>query len=206
MKIHWQKTVGGIVGYSRLGRDYFRSLASHVFNPQTESQMEHRAKFATVSKFMTGLSAVWRYGYRWKKGEGRSSATCMFSQIYDEAVTGNYHDGFTIDPTKVQMSQGNLTTLHSIAASVATATQTITVSWSDNTGVGNAEPNDQLSIMAYNPTKKTSMLETHKAPREAETASMTYPSSWAGDTIYVYAFLDNGQEAANSILLGFYTA
>ena len=54
--------------------------------------------------------------------------------------------------------------------------------------------------------KPAQRLETHKATREAETASMTYPASWAGDTIYVYAFLDNGQEAANSILLGFYTA
>ena len=194
------------MGYSRLGRDYWRSLANHVYNPRTESQMEHRAKFATVSKFMTGLSAVWRYGYNWQKGEGRSSATCMFMQIYEDAVLGNLHDGFTIDPTKVEMSKGNLTTLHSIAASVATATQTVTVSWSDNSGVGSAAEDDQLSIMVYNPTKTTSQLEPHKATRAAETATLTYPSNWAGDTIYVYAFLDNGVEASNSILLGFYTA
>lgn len=206
MKIHWQKTVGGVVGYSRLGRDYWRSLANHVHNPNTAAQQNQRAKISTLSRFMTGLSAVWRYGYNWQKGLGRSSYTCMFMQIYNDALTGDLQQGFTIDYSKILVSRGNLTVPYNLMAVFTPATHSATINWTDNTGVGNALATDSVSALIYNVSKQCSTLYNDIATRADETVEVTYPAEWAGDTAYIYIFLDNRQETTNSKAAGPYTA
>ena len=193
MKIHWRGQVGGLVGSHQYGQDTWRSMADSVANPNTEGQQIARAKFSAVSKGAAALGYLYRLGYKMFIGNGRGPRALFSKQLYDNALIGDLQSGFSIDPTKVELSKGSLTPAHSIAASVAPATQSCTVSWSDNSGVGDAEATDKLCVSLYNMTKQETIDFQDVATRAAETASMNYDASWAGDTMYVYAFW-NGDE------------
>ena len=193
MKIHWRGQVGGLVGSHQYGQDTWRSMADSVANPNTEGQQIARAKFSAVSKGAAALGYLYRLGYKMFIGNGRGPRALFSKQLYDNALIGDLQSGFSIDPTKVELSKGSLTPAHSIAASVAPATQSCTVSWSDNSGVGDATSSDKLCVALYNMTKQETIDFQDVATRAAETASMNYDTSWAGDTMYVYAFW-NGDE------------
>ena len=204
MKIHWQKTVSGVVGFSRLGRDYWRSLANNINDPKTLAQLTQRARITTVAKFLHTLAPVWQQGYNHLKGNGRSAHNLIFQQVLNNALSGNLNDGFTVDPTKVLISRGPLTSAYIISATVAPTTQTVTVSWNNNSGAGTALASDKISIFVYNATKDINAYAPSTAQRSDESATLTYNTSWSGNTIYVYAFFSDSN--ADSHCLGFFTA
>ena len=207
MKIHWRGQVGGIVGSRQYGQDTWRSMADSVANPNTEAQQTVRAKFTAVTKGVAALGYLYRLGYKMFVGDGKGPRALFSKQLHDDALMGDLQTGFSIDPTKVELSKGALTPAHSIAASVTPATQVCTVSWSDNSGVGDAEATDKLCVALYNLSKQETIDFQDVATRAAETASMTYDASWAGDTMYVYAFWNGDEKGCSACkLLGFYTA
>lgn len=207
MKIHWRGQVGGLVGSRQYGQDTWRSLADSVNQPNTEAQLTVRAKFSVVTKAVAALGYLYRLGYKAFIADGKGPRALFSKQLYDEAIIGNMHDGFSIDPTKVMVAKGSLTPAHSIAAAVATATHTATISWSDNSGVGDAEATDNLCVQLFNSTKQVSVTAQDLATRAAETASVEYPSDWVGDTMYVYVFWDGKDKGCSaSKMLGVYTA
>ncbi|MCR4813080.1 MAG: DUF6266 family protein, partial [Bacteroidales bacterium] len=185
MKIHWSGQVGHVVGFSRRGKDYWRSLANNYNNPRTDAQMQHRAMFAFASTVVHNVGPIYKAGYR-HYNTSLSQRANFFHQLYHNAVSGDITGGFSVDYTKMMVARGNLTPCHTIAASVAPATQTATISWSDNTGVGDASATDTIMYVFYNVTKQVSIYATGAATRAEETLSFTYPSDWAGDTAYLY--------------------
>ena len=205
MKIQWNGTTGGVVGYSIRGHHYTRSLADNVRNPRTEAQQEARAKFAYVSQLIHDFGGIHLTGYRHYNVDINQRAN--FSQnLYHSAVSGNRTDGYTVDWTKVMVSKGNLAKLYQITASVAAATQTVSLSWNDNSGVGDALPTDRLLVCVFNVTKRLAIVRESLAARSAESAEVSYPSDWGGDTLYVYAGLTNGTAESQSVCMGPYTA
>ncbi len=206
MKIHWRGTVGGIVGGRQYGQDTWRSLADTISNPNSVAQQIVRAKFKAVTQAVKMLGYAYRLGYKMFIADGKGPRALFSRQIHDNALQGDLQQGFTIDPTKVEISKGGLTPCHTIAAAVAPATQTVTVSWSDNTGVGDAEATDQLCYLLLNLTKETSIYGTDVATRAEESFSLTYPADWAGDTGYLYVFW-NGKDkgCSSSKMLGVYS-
>ena len=207
MKIHWRGQVGGLVGSRQYGQDTWRSLADSVNQPNSEAQLTVRAKFSCVSKAVAALGYLYRLGYKSFIADGKGPRALFSKQLFDEAILGNLQDGFSIDPTKVVIAKGSLTPAHSIAAAVQAQTHTATVSWSDNSGVGDAEATDAICIQLFNSTKQISVSAQDLATRAAETASLTYPADWAGDTMYVYAFWNGHDKGCSaSTMLGLYTA
>lgn len=204
MKIHWIGQVGGLVGISSRGNAYWRSLAETIRNPRSQAQTEHRALFAFVSTLIRYIGPIYKDGYK-HYNTRKTQRSNFYHQLYTEAVTGNIASGFTVDYTKVLVARGNLTPCHTIAASVAPSTQTATISWSDNTGVGDASATDKLMYVFYNATKQTSVYAVNAATRAEETYSFTYPADWAGDTAYLYVAWSSGSSESDSKLLGIYS-
>ncbi|MBO4588938.1 MAG: hypothetical protein J5711_08615 [Bacteroidales bacterium] len=205
MKIHRNGQVGRIVGYTVRGNDLWRSLASNHNDARSDAQLLQRARLAFVTVFIHSIGDIYKAGYH-HYNTSKSQRANFFRQIYRNALSGNLIDGFTIDFSKVLVSRGNLTPAHSIAASVTPATQTATISWSDNSGVGDAKADDRLLYCIYNATKHTNVFSDNAATRAAETASATYPADWAGDTIYIYAAWTSSTAESDSKLLGLFTA
>ena len=205
MKIHWDGQTGGLVGFTVRGNAYWRSLADHVRNPRTQAQTEHRALFAFVSALIRCVGPIYKEGYLHYNTRKPQRAN-FFQQLYRNAVTGDISSGFTVNYANVLVARGNLTPAYNTLAVVTASSQTVTVSWSDNTGVGDASATDTLSYALYNTSKQTNVLGTAVATRADETAEFTYPAEWAGDTLHLYLFWSNGTTESDSQHLGPYTA
>lgn len=207
MKIHWIGTVGGIVGYNRYGQMDWRSLAESIRNPQTEAQLEVRAKFAFISKFISAIAHGYQKGYAKFVGGGLGPRSLFSRNIYaEEAVTGDRNNGYTVNFNKVPLSAGNLVNPYNVLGLVTAAQQTFTLSWTDNTGVGNALATDTLTLLLFNLSKQESVFSDNGATRADETFDLSYPAAWAGDTAYIYAyFTGEDGNCSKSVCLGPYT-
>ena len=205
MKIHWNGLTGGVVGYTVRGNDYWRSMPKNYHDAGVEAQVLQRARLSFVSKFIHNIGDIYKAGYRHYNPSVRQREN-FAHQIFQDALSGNLTDGLVINPADVLVARGGLTPTHSIAASVVPATQTATISWSNNSDVGSARATDKLMYCAYNSTKQESIFSDNAATRDAETCSFTYPANWSGDTLYLYAAWSNGTSESDSTMLGFYTA
>lgn len=207
MKIHWRGTVGGIVGGRQYGQDTWRSLADSVNQPNTQAQLEARARFSFVTKTVAALGYAYRLGYKMFIGDGKGPRALFAKQVSRDAVTGNMNDGYVLDNTKVLVSRGGLTQAYNTLAVVTTATQTVTVSWTDNSGVADAEATDKLCYLLYNSSKQDSVSGEDIATRADETADFNYPAAWAGDTLYLYIYWNgDAKGCSRSQCSGPYTA
>lgn len=205
MKIHWTGQVGHIVGFSSRGHDYWRSLAENHNDAHTDAQLNHRALFAFISILIHCIGLIYKDGYR-HYGTALSQRSHFFRQLYRNAVTGDLVSGFTVDYTKVLVARGNLTPPYNLLATVNQVSQTVTVSWTDNSGVGDASATDTLMYALYNASKQTNVYATRVATRADETAEFSYPAEWAGDTLYLYVAWSSGFSESDSKNLGPYTA
>ena len=194
-----------VVGYKRRGTHYSRMSGCVHHDRNSIKQQEVRAKFKTVTQFVAAFGGIYKEGYR-HFDETQSPRSSFFSQLWHEALDGSLAEGYTIDPAKVAIARGALTPCHTIAASVTPATQTVTISWSDNTGVGDAQATDQLMYCFFNLTKETNIYGNNVASRSEETYSFTYPADWAGDTCYLYVAWSSSIAESQSKMLGFYSA
>lgn len=194
-----------VIGYKRYGQHYTRMGGCTRNGGNSPKQQDVRARFSAITFFIMWIGGIYKEGYR-HFNSTLSARANFFRQLWYDALIGNMTDGYSIDPTKVMIARGPLTPCHTIAASVATATQTITISWSDNTGVGDAQETDQLMYCFYNMTKQTNIYGNNVAARAAETYSTTYPADWSGDTCYLYVAWSSGSTESVSKMLGVYSA
>lgn len=199
MKIAWTGNTGGVVGFSVRGHHYTRSLAESVRNPRTEAQLEARAKFAFVSEAVSTMAPAYLDGYLHYNATLNQRAN-LTRQVYSQAVTGNRTDGYSLDYSKVKMSRGNLVNPYNVTA--AATGGTVTVTWSDNSGVGNALATDKANILVYNASRKESVYKAAASARQAEEATAAYPTAWTGDTLYIYVWFSNGSAESESKALG----
>lgn len=194
-----------VVGLKSRGNHYTRMAGCVRHDRNTVKQRAVRAMFKVITIFIAAIGGVYREGYRHYNTAVNQRGN-FFRQIWDEAVTGSLQEGYSVDPTKVLIARGSLTPCHTIAAAVTPATQTVTVSWSDNSGVGDAEPTDELMYCFFNLTKMTNIYGNNVATRAEETYSFNYPADWAGDTCYLYVAWSSINAESVSKMLGVYSA
>lgn len=194
-----------VVGFKSRGTHYTRMAPCTNNDVKTPKRLIQRAKFAAVTQFIQKFGLIYKADYHHYNTSINQRAN-FFRQIWNNALIGTPEEGYSIDPTKVDISSGSLTPCHSIAASVTPASQTVTVSWSDNTGVGEAQPTDQLMFCFFNLSKETNIYGNNVASRDEESYSFTYPADWAGDTCYLYVAWASGSSESVSKMLGIFTA
>src|SRR5665647_1071313 len=98
--------VGNIIGGSWHGIDYMRSRATSISQPNTEAQLEQRARFGTVGKFLRPLIPFLRIGYK-SQAIKMSGYNAAMSYTLENALIGAY-PVYEIDYSKVLVSQGTL--------------------------------------------------------------------------------------------------
>lgn len=192
--------VGTVVGSSWNGIDYMRSLPKKSSKAPTDKQLEQRVKLALAVGFLKPVSPLLSIGFK-KAAVNNTGFNVATSLIVREAITGIYPD-YMIDYSKVMFSQGDLTgPWNAVASSVGAV---LTVSWTDNTGSGNAKAEDKAMLMIYNSDKSQYVYTAGAAPRSAATESISLPDNFAGDTVEVWmGFISaDGKSVATSIYLG----
>jgi len=193
--------VGTVVGAFWKGIATMRSLASSVSNPNTPAQLEQRAKFSAIVKFLKPLTSFLRIGFK-NAAIKMSAFNAAMSYNYSHAITGTY-PVFDIDYTKVLVSQGNFPgALNPVGeAGIAGA---VDFTWDDNTWEAEATAEDLSVLVVYNPTKDAAVSVIGAITRAIGAQTITLPNSYTGDEVQCYIAFTNakGSVISNSQFVG----
>lgn len=196
--------IGTVVGSSWRGKDYMRSLPKKGNRTPTQQQSRQRLRFATVQQFLVPLQPVLRKCYGLYAGEFTRTNRAM-SYHMTEAVVFN-DPGYDILYPKVQISKGDLQGLTGetfAPTPVGDPLQGVALSWSDNSGEGEALATDQLVVALYEPTTKTTRYQLNAAQRNAVSAVIALPANLSGLTVHAWAAFaaaDGSRQSASTYL------
>lgn len=192
--------VGTVVGAIWKGIGTIRALPASVANPRTEGQVNQRTKFTAVVEFLQPSLAFVQQGFRFY-AKGMSAYNAAQSYILKNAITGT-SPNFSVDYANALVSRGKLEGVQGGLA--AEESGSVTVTWTDNSAIGNARPDDKVMLLIYNTTQADakSVLED-AAVRETATIS-TSVTATSGDILQVYLAFQSadGSMVSNSKYVG----
>lgn len=196
--------VGNVVGARWRGKNVMRSLPQRGKYVPTEEQLIQREKFAAVIKFLTPLKPIVGKYFGQKQGD-KSIYNLATSYHLKEALVES-GGVYSIFYPKVLISKGDLRALVNPVLSAA-AGQVLELDWTDNSGQGFANEDDQLMVVVYSPDADVYQLFIAVATRDLGTASLQLPAYMGGLEVQVWASFEtaNGKSAATSIYLGVVT-
>jgi len=87
--------VGTVIGGTWKGISYMRSIPTSVSNPNTPAQLEQRAKFSTIVKFLQPLTGFLRFGFK-SQAIKMSAFNAAMAVNFKNAITGVFPN-FEID-------------------------------------------------------------------------------------------------------------
>lgn len=192
--------VGPVIGSSWKGKAYMKSIPLSFNDANSELQQMQRTKFRLVSKFIFAIASFLRIGFR-SLADGITEVNAAMSVNLKSAISGTWPN-YSLDYSKALVSKGGLDNVYNPTMSFQDTEMEL--SWSDNSGIGNAKATDNVMVLIYNATKNESKVDTNVAARNERTASMSVPSAWTGDTVHVYLAVkrDDNNETSNSVYLG----
>lgn len=193
--------VGNVVGARWRGKDIMRSVPVRGAYTPTPSQLEQQERFTVVAHFLTPMKPIVGKYFGKKQGD-KSVFNLATSYHIKEAVIGTL-GAFEMDYTKVLISKGELRGLANPTATAAAA-QVIDLAWTDNSGQGYANADDQLMVVAYCENLDIYQLFEGVAQRDAGAANLSMPAFLSGERVLVWATFAAVEEkdAATSTYLG----
>lgn len=175
--------VGTVIGSYWNGIEYMRSRAAHVSQPNTPAQLEQRAKFALVGKFIRPLIPFLRVSYK-SLAVKKSAFNVAMAHTLENAVTGVY-PALEIDYTKVLVSQGLLLGAENATATSTTA-NTINFTWNDNSEDYGANPTDKVVLVVYCPALQKFVTSIGTAIRAEGSQVLTLPTVFSSQAVQTY--------------------
>lgn len=180
--------VGNVVGRVRGDRTVIAVYQPEVGNPQTTSQQTQRQKLIVATEYLKGIAPVVKRSMRSLTQYGTGwSATIRHILLY--AITGTYPNQ-EVNAASVLISSGNVDLPYSPSA--AADGTTITFTWADNSGLGNALATDIVCGALYNTDKKVWTYSENIGVRSDRNSTLAAPTSWSGDSIEVYMYVRRG--------------
>lgn len=151
-------------------------------NPQTPGQITNRTLWAQFVAMFRGILIDLAHKF-WNPFEGsRNSgwAKLIGANMLEQA-------GTVIDYEKVIVSQGALPGEDILTATYDTATGIVVCTWEETCG-GGGSPTDLAQLIAYNKDTNKWCFDKTSPEREAETATVTFPSGLDITDVFVYLF------------------
>lgn len=180
--------VGNVVGGTWKGISYLRTLPASVNDAKSVKQLSTRMKLQLVVQFLQSCTEFIRIGFK---------GYAVKMSAFNAATSYNYHNGIfgeypllEYDFARLLVSRGKLAVADVIAC-VAPMELKVSVSWTDNSGIGNASPGDTAMLLVFNPAKIRSVYLLQGAVRSDGMIEMDVPADFRGDVVYCYlAFAD----------------
>ena len=190
--------VGPVIGSSWKGKAVMKARALSFDDANSEAQRRQRQKFQIMVDWIFRCTGFIRRGFHGAAQEMTEVNACVSYNIQN-AVSGTYPNQM-VDFTKTLVAKGSLEGI--MDAAKAYDDYTITMTWTDNSGLGNADRTDSIYGCVYNKTKKQSIYKLLGA-RSTRTGTIDIPALWASDTVEVWMFAQHGEgETSNSVYLG----
>ena len=187
--------VGNIIGSSWKGIDYMRSRATSIAQPNSPAQLEQRARFGTVGKFLRPLIPFLRIGFK-SYAVKMSAFNAAMSYNLENALTGVY-PLYGIDYTKALISQGTLPeALNPEATSVIPGE--VEYTWDNNSDHTGAMSTDKAMLVVYNPARQRTVTAVAGNTRASGSQTIVLPAVFAGDEVQCYISFQNTNQSVVS--------
>lgn len=176
--------VGTVVGYSWRGKDLIRALPKESSTAPTEAQLEQRAKFGTVIRFLTPIKEVVG-AYFGKEANAKSPFNQATGYHIREALLPGQNNTWLIDYQKVLISRGQLRGGDHVQVAPGGANQ-LNLTWIDNSGQGNADPTDIAIAVVYCTDMEEFVMFNPLGVRSDASATLSIPPYLAGNLAEVW--------------------
>lgn len=200
---NFQGKVGNVVGRISQGRTVLSVYQPIVRNPKTTPQLKARQKFSLATSALSPITGFLRYGFHFLDGykTGNPFSAAVGYNLSHGAIAGTYPNQ-EFDYSKAKVAEGSLDLPYSPSATADGTTLSIT--WADNSGLGNAEATDKVMICVLNADKGQSVYNIELADRNERNASFSCPTAWSGDTVNVWLAMrrESTNECSTSTHLG----
>jgi len=173
--------VGNVVGSSWKGIAVLKSLPLSVANPNTAAQQAQRGK-------MTGIVAQSRIllasliSVYWNPFAQRMSGYNMFVK---ENIDTFVSDTFTTFASWYS-TRGSLLGVPSFTGAASAGGDTVTLSWTDNSGQADALGTDEAIGVVYNETQDYYLVDAGSAVRSAASLVIADTNVDAADDLHTY--------------------
>lgn len=195
--------VGTVIGYSWRGKDLMRGLPKETTIAATAAQIEQRAKFSKVIKFLTAIKGIVG-AYFGKEQKSKSPFNLATSYHLGEALLPGPNDSWLIDYSKVLISRGDLRGVDNPTVAAGGANE-INLTWTDNSGQGSADATDQLIAVVFS-TEMVEFVQFNPtaATRADGVVTLPIPGYLSGSLaeVWVTFITANGKQAAISSYAG----
>jgi len=195
-------TVGTVVGSSWKGIKYMRSKPTLKNRVASDKQSQQRTKWAMAGELFKPLTKLIRTTFNGVAGN-MSAINKAVQYALKNAITGTAPN-FTIDYSKVLISQGTLPNESDAQATAAAGAVTFT--WTNTSGNGLSSPNDKAILVVYCEALNDSVYTLSGADRSAGTATLNV-AGYQGQTVQAWiGFISaDGKEVATSRFVGQFT-
>ncbi len=194
--------IGNIVGVKRNGEFHIRSVPSAPKNPKTEKQQRNRNMFGAASSLTARLAPFIKTSFSTVDDKTWRGA-CISYNMKSAIVPSEDGDGFEIDFSNVIVSAG---VLKQVSNPVAERDEdgNIRITWTDNSGDGNAMGSDRVLMLALNSDNYALFSVLKGVHRKDEVATIELPKSFQTRPMHIYLSLISADEAiaSNSDYLG----
>lgn len=193
--------VGTVVGGRWRDVDYIRSKPAIVRNPNTEAQQAQRKRFALMIRLMKRIRLYINEGFALET-ERRTPMNNAMSVNLKNAIQGTFPD-FEISFPDLMVARGDLKKPAGAGVEV-TPPDTVTFSWTDNSGRASAKASDIALALIINYDSDDLEYDIENHTRADASLTLQVPPEWYGDTLECYlAFKsEDGAEVSNSVYLG----
>ena len=192
---------GTVIGSSWKGISVMRGIAPSIAQPNTQAQLEQRAKFSVMGKFLRPLIPFLRIGFK-NQAVKMSGFNAAMSYNLVNALTGTY-PAYEVDYSKVLVSQGTLPGALNLEVTSTTAGE-IKYTWEDNSDDTNASGTDKALLVVYNPARNKAVTVVDGNTRTGGSQTITLPSKFSGDEVQCFISFSNETQAglSNSEFVG----
>lgn len=196
-------TVGTVIGGTWKGIDYMRSQPARRTRRSSEAQLQQQAKFAIAVKFVQSLSGLFMTSFR-NYAVRMTGTNNALRYTLKHGITGIYPN-YGINYSMVLVSRGDLPNGGNPAA-VAAAGSMVNFSWTDNSGIGRAEPTDKAILVVYCPADNTALYTTGSNARSTGAEALD-AGIFSGKVVetYIGFISEDGREIAQSFYTGLLT-
>jgi len=186
---------GTVIGSSWKGISVMRGIAPSIAQPNTAAQLQQRAKFSVMGKFLRPLIPFLRIGFK-TQAVKMSGFNAAMSYNLVNALTGTY-PVYEVDYSKVLVSEGNLPGALNPEVTSTTAGE-IKYTWEDNSDDTNADASDKALLVVYNPVRNRVVTIVGGNTRTGGSQSITLPSRFSGDEVQCFISFSNETQAVLS--------
>lgn len=181
---NWSGKIGPTIGRQKNGRTITAIYQPIVQNPKTAKQTKARTYFSIIAetfRTMGGWATMMTKGIR-KYGTAWSNLL-FINMDYANTIGGN-EPNYSVLYEHLELSRGNLLMAASPIAVIES--NTLSVSWTDNTDNLAAFSNDIACLAAHNSVKGQWIYTLAGGDRKNRQAILQLPSIWSGDSVDVY--------------------